>query len=114
MDRRNSVQVQRLEVVDLGRRRRWSADAKLRIVEESFCRVAPNLGDSAAPRDLDLVAVRVVPRRTMPASWSIGSQEASYRRWWSTSALLRRRRRAGSRLSRRADTNAASMPGDRI
>ncbi|HET6466764.1 MAG TPA: transposase [Geminicoccaceae bacterium] len=37
MDRRkDSAQVQRLEVVDVGRRRRWSAEAKLRIVEESF------------------------------------------------------------------------------
>ena len=33
MDRRkDSAQVQRLEVVDVGRRRRWSAEAKLRIV----------------------------------------------------------------------------------
>jgi transposase len=37
MDRhRDSAQVQRLEVVELGRRRRWPAEAKLRIVEESF------------------------------------------------------------------------------
>jgi hypothetical protein len=37
MDRRkDSAQVQRLEVVEFGRRRRWSAEAKLRIVEESF------------------------------------------------------------------------------
>jgi transposase len=34
--RRDSAQVQRLEVVDVGRRRRWSAEAKLRIVGESF------------------------------------------------------------------------------
>jgi transposase len=37
MDRRkDSAQVQRLEVVELGRRRRWATEAKLRIVEESF------------------------------------------------------------------------------
>ena len=37
MDRRkDSAQVQRLEVVELGRRRRWSAEAKLGIVEETF------------------------------------------------------------------------------
>jgi transposase len=37
MDRRkDSAQVHRLEVVELGWRRRWSAEAKLRIVEESF------------------------------------------------------------------------------
>lgn len=34
--RRDRAQVQRLEVVELGRRRRWSAEAKVRIVEESF------------------------------------------------------------------------------
>lgn len=37
MDRRkDSWQVQRLEVVELGRRRRWTEEAKRRIVEESF------------------------------------------------------------------------------
>lgn len=37
MDRRkDSAQVQRLEVVELGRRRRWTEEAKRRIVEESF------------------------------------------------------------------------------
>ena len=37
MDRRkDSPQVQRLEVVELGRRRRWTEGAKRRIVEESF------------------------------------------------------------------------------
>ncbi|TVQ41676.1 MAG: IS66 family insertion sequence hypothetical protein [Geminicoccaceae bacterium] len=37
MDRhKDSAQVQRLEVVELGCRRRWTAEAKRRIVEESF------------------------------------------------------------------------------
>ena len=37
MDRhKDSSAVQRLEVVELGRRRRWTAEAKRRIVEESF------------------------------------------------------------------------------
>jgi transposase len=37
MDRhKDSAQVQRLEVVEFGRRRRWTTEAKLRIVEESF------------------------------------------------------------------------------
>ena len=37
MDRRkDSAQVQRLEVVELGRRRRWTEEVKRRIVEESF------------------------------------------------------------------------------
>jgi len=33
---KDSFQVQRLEVVNTGRRRRWSEDEKLQIVEESF------------------------------------------------------------------------------
>jgi transposase len=33
---KDSFQLQRLEVVNIGRRRRWSVDEKLRIVEESF------------------------------------------------------------------------------
>ena len=33
---KDSFHVQRLEVVNTGRRRRWSLDEKLRIVEESF------------------------------------------------------------------------------
>ncbi len=33
---KDSFQVQRLEVVNTGRRRRWSLDEKFRIVEESF------------------------------------------------------------------------------
>jgi transposase len=33
---KDSFQVERLEVVNTGRRRRWSVDEKLRVVEESF------------------------------------------------------------------------------
>jgi transposase len=40
--------VTRLEVVDTGRRRRWSQEAKLRIVEESFS--APRLVSATARR----------------------------------------------------------------
>jgi transposase len=37
MDRhKDTALVQRLEVVEFGRRRRWTTEAKLRIVEESF------------------------------------------------------------------------------
>jgi len=37
MDRdRRSAQVERLQVVDTGRRRRWSEEEKLKIVVESF------------------------------------------------------------------------------
>lgn len=35
-DHKDSFSVQRLEVVNTGRRRRWSREEKLRIVEESF------------------------------------------------------------------------------
>lgn len=37
---RRSAQVERLEVVDTGRRRRWSEDEKLKIVLESLRRRA--------------------------------------------------------------------------
>jgi hypothetical protein len=33
---KRSTQLERLEVVEIGRRRRWSNDEKLRIVTESF------------------------------------------------------------------------------
>jgi hypothetical protein len=39
---KRSTQLERLEVVETGRRRRWSDDEKLRIVTESF----------QAPRDI--------------------------------------------------------------
>jgi transposase len=49
MDRHtHSEQVQRLEVVDTGRRRRWSEDEKLRIVTESMD--GPRLVSSTARR----------------------------------------------------------------
>jgi transposase len=49
MDRHtHSGQVQRLEVVDTGRRRRWSEDEKLRIVTESHG--GPRLVSSTARR----------------------------------------------------------------
>ena len=38
---RRSAQVERLEVVDTGRRRRWSENEKLKIVLESFPSLAP-------------------------------------------------------------------------
>src|SRR4029453_3166655 len=40
--------ISRLEIVDTGRRRRWSAAEKLRIVEESFS--APRLASATAHR----------------------------------------------------------------
>jgi transposase len=41
-------QISRLEIVDTGRRRRWSAAEKLRIVEESFS--GPRLASATARR----------------------------------------------------------------
>ena len=44
----DSRHVTRLEIVDSGRRRRWSEEAKLRIVEESYS--APRLTSATARR----------------------------------------------------------------
>lgn len=52
-------QVSRLEVVDLGRRRRWSDDEKLRIVEESY----------SAPRLISATARRHGISRTLLKTW---------------------------------------------
>jgi transposase len=46
--RSDSRHVSRLEIVDTGRRRRWSEEEKLRIVEESFS--APRLVSATARR----------------------------------------------------------------
>src|SRR5271156_4506260 len=46
--------ISRLEIVDTGRRRRWSAADKLRIVEESFS--APRLASAPARRMRDTKA----------------------------------------------------------
>ncbi|HEX5713876.1 MAG TPA: transposase [Solirubrobacterales bacterium] len=49
MDRHTDTrQVQRLEVIETGRRRRWTPEAKLRIVAESFA--APRLASATARR----------------------------------------------------------------
>jgi transposase len=45
----HSAQVQRLEVVETGRRRRWSEDEKLRIVAESLS--GPPLVSATARRN---------------------------------------------------------------
>ena len=60
MDRhKNSDQVERLEVVDSGRRRRWSEDEKLRIVLESL----------AAPRQVTATARRHGIARSQLIQW---------------------------------------------
>ena len=47
-DHTDTRHISRLEIVDTGRRRRWSAAEKLRIVEESFS--APRLASATARR----------------------------------------------------------------
>jgi hypothetical protein len=88
-----SAQVERLEVVDTGRRRRWSEDEKLKIVLESLQaprQVAATRGGMAFRAhcccDGD---ARFGLSRTMPPI-----KRVSYRRWWSRS---RGRRQVQSR-----------------
>ena len=56
---RRSAQVERLEVVDTGRRRRWSEDEKLRIVLESL----------QAPRQVAATARRYGVSRSLLLRW---------------------------------------------
>jgi transposase len=56
---RRSAQVERLEVVDTGRRRRWSEDEKLRIVLESL----------QAPRQVAATARRYGISRSLLLRW---------------------------------------------
>ncbi|MEJ2434148.1 MAG: transposase [Pseudolabrys sp.] len=56
---KNSDQVERLEVVDSGRRRRWSEDEKLKIVLESL----------AAPRQVSATARRYGIARSQLLQW---------------------------------------------
>ena len=63
---KHSTQIERLEVVETGRRRRWSDDEKLKIVLESMQNSACNIIDSEAPWDFALIAddlaARLPPR----------------------------------------------------
>lgn len=52
---RRSAQVERLEVVDTGRRRRWSEDEKLKIVLESL-QAPRQVAATAAVRRFALIA----------------------------------------------------------
>ena len=51
--------VSRLEVVELGRRRRWSDEGKVRIVEESY----------SGPRQISATARRHGISRTLLKTW---------------------------------------------
>ena len=53
---KRSAQVERLEVVETGRRRRWSEDEKLRIVLESLQSAARDIVDSATIRHIAVLA----------------------------------------------------------
>jgi len=79
---RRSAQVERLEVVETGRRRRWSEDEKLKIVLESL----------QAPRQVAATARRYGVSRSLccdgDARFSRSRRMppinlASCRRWWS-------------------------------
>ena len=56
---KGSTQLERLEVVETGRRRRWSVDEKLRIVTESF----------QAPRAISSTARRHGISRSLLMTW---------------------------------------------
>jgi transposase len=56
---KRSAQVDRLEVVDTGRRRRWSEDEKLKIVLESL----------RTPRQISATARRYGISRSLPIRW---------------------------------------------
>ena len=56
---KHSAQIGRLEVVEMGRRRRWSEDEKLRIVLESF----------QAPRQVSATARRYGVSRSLLLKW---------------------------------------------
>lgn len=56
---KRSTQLERLEVVEAGRRRRWSDDKKLRIVTESF----------EPPRAISSIVRRHGTSRSLPMTW---------------------------------------------
>ncbi|WP_183236983.1 transposase [Bradyrhizobium sp. CIR18] len=81
---RRSAQVERLEVVDTGRRRRWSEDERLKIVLESL----------QAPRQVAATARRYGVSRSLLLRWRRSFRRfglsrgmppslALYLQWWS-------------------------------
>ncbi|WP_354226401.1 transposase [Bradyrhizobium sp. F1.4.3] len=65
---KRSTQLERLEVVETGRRRRWSDDEKLRIVSESF----------EAPRAISSTARRHGISRSLLMTWrDLGRAQSS-------------------------------------
>ena len=53
---KRSTQLERLEVVETGRRRRWSDDEKLRIVHRELSSAARDIVDSKTPWHIAFVA----------------------------------------------------------
>jgi hypothetical protein len=85
---RRSAQIERLEVADTGRRRRWSEDEKLKIVLESLQAPAKSRQQRAGMAfrahcccdgDGRFGLSRRMPRINL----------ASYRRWWSRNQVRR-------------------------
>ncbi len=77
---RRSAQVERLEVVDTGRRRRWSEDEELKIVLENGAGAAPGRGDGAAIWRFALIAAPMATVASPRAEGCRPSKRASYRR----------------------------------
>ena len=78
---------ERLEVVETGRRRRWTEDEKLRIVAESLSGCASGFVDGATVRHLAIAADDVasaVPGTAFP--WWGSRDRGSCRRWSSRRA----------------------------
>jgi transposase len=64
-----SAQVERLELIETGRRRRWSDDEKLRIVLESL-QAPGDIFDSKTPRHIALVADDVAALVSAGLQWT--------------------------------------------
>ena len=77
MDRHTDTrQVQRLEVIETGRRRRWTPEAKLRIVAESFA--APRLASATARRHGISGSLLFAWRKAYRAGTLVGSVPAGF------------------------------------
>ena len=67
---KHSTQIERLEFVETGRRRRWTDDEKLRIVSGELADAAGDLVDSEAPWHFALIADDVAARLPHRARWA--------------------------------------------
>ncbi|WP_456651490.1 transposase [Bradyrhizobium sp. LM2.3] len=108
---RRSAQVERLELVATGRRRRWSEDEKLKIVLESL----------QAPRQVAATARRYGVSRSLllrrrrsfrPEPKDAAHNLASYRRWWSRNQVRRPVQSRGPAAAGRS--RSSLLPGARM